>query len=114
MERGPLEYLFSLEQYGIKFGLENIRALLNAFGHPERSFQVLHVAGTNGKGSVTAMADAMLRGYFELTGKRPRGKVLGKTPLAIPGQEQATPEASPAASPEASPVSATPVTGDGT
>jgi dihydrofolate synthase / folylpolyglutamate synthase len=56
-----LEYLFGLEQFGIKFGLENISALLAHLGHPERAFQTLHVAGTNGKGSVTAMVDAVLR-----------------------------------------------------
>jgi dihydrofolate synthase/folylpolyglutamate synthase len=69
LERGPLEYLFSLEQFGIKLGLENIRALLDAFGHPQRSFHALHVAGTNGKGSVTAMADAMLRAAGYRTGR---------------------------------------------
>jgi dihydrofolate synthase/folylpolyglutamate synthase len=69
LERGPLEYLFSLEQFGIKFGLENIRALLDAFGHPERTFHALHVAGTNGKGSVTAMADAMLGAAGYRTGR---------------------------------------------
>jgi len=56
-----LDYLFSLEQFGIKFGLENISTLLAQLGHPERAFRTLHVAGTNGKGSVTAMTDAVLR-----------------------------------------------------
>jgi dihydrofolate synthase / folylpolyglutamate synthase len=55
------DYLFGLEQFGIKFGLENITALLAHLGHPERAFRTLHVGGTNGKGSVTAMADAALR-----------------------------------------------------
>jgi dihydrofolate synthase/folylpolyglutamate synthase len=57
----PLEYLFSLEQFGIKFGLDNVRAILEALGHPENAFSSIHVAGTNGKGSVTAMVDAGLR-----------------------------------------------------
>ena len=57
----PLEYLFSLEHFGIKFGLDNIRAILDGLGHPERAFHSVHVAGTNGKGSVTAMIDAALR-----------------------------------------------------
>lgn len=56
-----LTYLFSLEQFGIKFGLENIRALLARLGDPQRAFQSIHIAGTNGKGSVTAMVDAALR-----------------------------------------------------
>ena len=55
------DYLFGLELIGIKFGLDNIIAILDAIGHPERSFRSLHVAGTNGKGSVTAMADRALR-----------------------------------------------------
>lgn len=55
-----LERLSSLETFGIKLGLENISRLCEALGHPERSFTTLHVAGTNGKGSVTAMAHAAL------------------------------------------------------
>ncbi len=57
----PLDYLFGLEQFGIKFGLENIQTLVDALGHPERAFHSVHIAGTNGKGSVTAMVDAALR-----------------------------------------------------
>lgn len=56
-----LDRLFALETFGIKLGLENISRLCEALGHPERSFTSLHVAGTNGKGSVTAMAHAALR-----------------------------------------------------
>jgi dihydrofolate synthase/folylpolyglutamate synthase len=56
----PLTYLFSLEQFGIKFGLENISALVARLGHPEQAFRSVHIAGTNGKGSVTAMIDAAL------------------------------------------------------
>ena len=61
MTDDPLTYLFALEQFGIKFGLDNIRSILTALGHPERAFRSVHVAGTNGKGSVTAMVDAALR-----------------------------------------------------
>ena len=53
--------LFALETFGIKLGLENISRLCEALGHPERAFRSLHVAGTNGKGSVTAMTHAALR-----------------------------------------------------
>jgi len=56
-----LSYLFSLEQFGIKFGLDNISTLVARLGHPERAFRSVHIAGTNGKGSVTAMVDAALR-----------------------------------------------------
>jgi dihydrofolate synthase/folylpolyglutamate synthase len=57
----PLTYLFGLEQFGIKIGLDNISTLVARLGHPERTFRSVHVAGTNGKGSVTAMVDAALR-----------------------------------------------------
>ena len=56
-----IDYLFSLETLGIKFGLDGIRAILEALGRPERAYRRVIVAGTNGKGSVTAMADAALR-----------------------------------------------------
>lgn len=48
-------YLDRVEVYGIKFGLDNIRAVLDDLGRPEDSFPSIHVAGTNGKGSVCAM-----------------------------------------------------------
>ena len=57
----PLSYLFGLGQFGIKFGLENMFAIVGRLGHPERTFRSVHIAGTNGKGSVTAMIDAGLR-----------------------------------------------------
>ena len=44
-----------------KLGLERIRALLLALGDPQRAFRLVHVAGTNGKGSTCAMIDAGLR-----------------------------------------------------
>ena len=52
----PLERLFALEQFGIKLGLDNIRAILAALGNPERAYRSIHIAGTNGKGSVAAMS----------------------------------------------------------
>ncbi len=56
-----IEYLYGLQKHGIKLGLEPMQALLEAIGHPERRLRVLHVGGTNGKGSTVAMAAAMLR-----------------------------------------------------
>ncbi|MDA1185253.1 MAG: Mur ligase family protein [Acidobacteria bacterium] len=52
--------LLALDTFGIKLGLDNISRLCAALGHPERAFTTLHVAGTNGKGSVTAMVHAAL------------------------------------------------------
>ncbi len=56
-----LNYLFNLERGGIKYDLSNIRKLLRLLGNPERSFQSIHVAGTNGKGSVSSMIYSYLR-----------------------------------------------------
>jgi len=55
-----IEWLYSLQHFGIKLGLDNIRALLRLLDHPERSFPCILVAGTNGKGSVAAMLHEML------------------------------------------------------
>lgn len=55
-----IDWLYGLQHFGIKLGLDNIRALLDLLGHPENSYYSVHIAGTNGKGSVAAMADAML------------------------------------------------------
>ncbi len=65
----PLEYLFGLERFGIKFGLDNIRTIVEDLGRPDRAFQSVHVAGTNGKGSVTAMVDAALRAAGHRSGR---------------------------------------------
>jgi dihydrofolate synthase / folylpolyglutamate synthase len=56
-----LDWLFSLERLGMKFGLKSMSALMRELGDPHRRFASVHVAGTNGKGSVTAMVDAGLR-----------------------------------------------------
>ncbi len=50
-----LKYLYSLESPKIKLGLKNIQNLLNKIGNPENQLKCIHVAGTNGKGSVCAM-----------------------------------------------------------
>lgn len=65
----PIDYLFSLELHGIKLGLANISTLLEESGHPELSCPVVHVAGTNGKGSVLAMLDAALQAAGYRTGR---------------------------------------------
>ncbi|HVB37427.1 MAG TPA: hypothetical protein VND92_02780, partial [Vicinamibacterales bacterium] len=65
----PFQYLFSLEQFGIKFGLDNIRTLCAHLGHPERAYPTILIAGTNGKGSVAAMTEAALRAAGLKTGR---------------------------------------------
>jgi dihydrofolate synthase/folylpolyglutamate synthase len=56
-----LDWIHGAQFTGIKLGLENTRALLAASGNPEKNLRFLHVAGTNGKGSVCAMLDSALR-----------------------------------------------------
>lgn len=61
MMSDPIDFLYSLERLGMKFGLESIAALLAEIGHPERTFKSIVIAGTNGKGSVTVMIETALR-----------------------------------------------------
>jgi dihydrofolate synthase/folylpolyglutamate synthase len=62
-------YLASRVRFGIKFGLETMRALVEEMGHPERAYPSLLIAGTNGKGSVAAYCDAALRASGLRTGR---------------------------------------------
>lgn len=59
--RGALDYLFARTTGAFKFGLERTRALLAEMGDPHLAVPTLHVAGTNGKGSAVATAEAILR-----------------------------------------------------
>ena len=59
--RAARALLDRLPRLEVKPGLSRIKRLLNALGHPERTFPAVHVGGTNGKGSVVAMLDAVLR-----------------------------------------------------
>ncbi|MFA7233890.1 MAG: folylpolyglutamate synthase/dihydrofolate synthase family protein [Terrimicrobiaceae bacterium] len=56
-----LTWLNSTQFFGIKLGLDNTRRLLDHLGNPDRHARIFHVAGTNGKGSVCAMLDSILR-----------------------------------------------------
>ncbi len=62
------EYLYALKAGGVKFGIDRMRRLAAELGHPERSYPVIHVAGTNGKGSVSAMLESILRAAGWRTG----------------------------------------------
>lgn len=54
-----LKRLYSLAPLGRKLGLERIQAACDHFGNPERSFEAIHIAGTNGKGTVSAFLASM-------------------------------------------------------
>jgi dihydrofolate synthase/folylpolyglutamate synthase len=55
-----LDKLFSLHRYGIKPGLERTEMLLESAGNPHRKIKTIHIAGTNGKGSVAALISSIL------------------------------------------------------
>jgi dihydrofolate synthase/folylpolyglutamate synthase len=59
--KSTIEYLYGLQKYGMKFGLDNIRRLTASLGDPHHAFRTVHVAGTNGKGSTSAMIESILR-----------------------------------------------------
>jgi len=61
-------YLFGLKYHGAKYGIERMAALSAALGYPEHEFPVIHVAGTNGKGSTCAMLEAVYRNCGLKTG----------------------------------------------
>ncbi|HZE06944.1 MAG TPA: cyanophycin synthetase, partial [Solirubrobacteraceae bacterium] len=61
-------YLLSLELFGMRFGLDRMRRLMTALGHPERVFRSVHVVGTNGKSSTTRMIAAILARHGVRTG----------------------------------------------
>ncbi len=63
-----LEYIHSLEKFGINPGLERIMALCDALGNPQDSLQFIHVAGTNGKGSTSTMLSEILQAAGYKTG----------------------------------------------
>ncbi len=61
-----LEYMYSLRRFGIILGLDTISAILKALGNPQEAFPCIHVAGSNGKGSVASALSTILT----LTGRR--------------------------------------------
>ncbi len=57
---GAIEYLRGTLKYGSKLGLESIKYLLNLLGDPQKDLKVIHIAGTNGKGSTGAVINSIL------------------------------------------------------
>jgi len=56
-----VDSLYSLQKYGIKFGLSKTENLLKAFGNPHKGRRYVHIGGTNGKGSVAAFIGSILK-----------------------------------------------------
>jgi len=63
-----VEYLYGLQKHGIKLGLHNIQALLARLDQPQRRYRAIHIAGTNGKGSTSAMTASILQAAHYRTG----------------------------------------------
>lgn len=63
-----LAWLYNAQIFGVKLGLDNTRRLLDVSGCPANKLRIFHVAGTNGKGSVCAMLDSILRAAGLRTG----------------------------------------------
>ncbi|MDE2484659.1 MAG: bifunctional folylpolyglutamate synthase/dihydrofolate synthase [candidate division NC10 bacterium] len=55
-----ITYLYGLQRYGVKLGIENIQRLLGAVGDPHRQFPSVLIGGTNGKGSTAAFLSSIL------------------------------------------------------
>jgi len=56
-----VRYLYSLQKFGIKFGLSKTSNLLKALGNPHKGQKYIHIAGTNGKGSVASFIGSILK-----------------------------------------------------
>lgn len=74
--REALAALTRLERFGIRMGLEEMRAICAAFGHPERAAPVFHVGGTNGKGTTVAALAALGTAHGLRTGSYTSPHVL--------------------------------------
>ncbi len=61
-----LDFLYELKREGIKLDLETIRSFLKTIGDPQNNFKSVHVAGTNGKGSVSCMLYNILKQKFRV------------------------------------------------
>ncbi|HEX4640285.1 MAG TPA: Mur ligase family protein, partial [Chthoniobacterales bacterium] len=66
--REALAWLYGTQRFGIKLGLENVQRLLHELKVPGKTQRIIHVAGTNGKGSVCAMIDSVCRAAGYRTG----------------------------------------------
>ena len=66
--KDALAWLYGTQRFGIKLGLGNIQRLLRELDVPAKGQRIIHVAGTNGKGSVCAMIDAVCRAQGYRTG----------------------------------------------
>jgi len=89
-----VRYLYALgnEVKTAKLGLDRMRALSVALGNPEKSFRVVHIAGTNGKGSTAAMIASSLRAWGVKTGLYTSPHLVEPTERISMGGEPVSPD----------------------
>ena len=56
-----MDYIANTSRFGMNFGLERVENMLSLLGNPEKNLKCIHIAGTNGKGSTTAMITSILK-----------------------------------------------------
>lgn len=61
MQANSLEWMYNLERFGVQPGLVTMERVMELLGHPERGWPIVHIAGTNGKGSTAAFMASVLR-----------------------------------------------------
>ena len=64
-----LNELYSYSMHGIKLGLQNIEDICNAMGNPQKDYKIIHIAGTNGKGSTSTTVEKILLENGDRVGK---------------------------------------------
>lgn len=85
-----LAYLYSLEKFGIVFGLENIQWILESIGNPHGFLKTVHIGGTNGKGSVAAMLSHILKAAGYMVGKYTSPHLVSFTERITINEEEIT------------------------
>jgi dihydrofolate synthase/folylpolyglutamate synthase len=88
-----ITYLYGLQHFGVKLGLENIERLLAALGNPHRRFPSILISGTNGKGSTAAFLASILRAAGLRVGLYTSPHLLDFTErIRVDGQEIGRPD----------------------
>ena len=63
-----VDYILSIPKFADKLGIDNLNCILDIMDHPERKYPVIHVAGTNGKGSTSLFLASILKEKGERVG----------------------------------------------
>ncbi len=66
--RTVLQEIYDLQEFAIKLGLENITAFCKRLGNPQKRYPIIHIAGTNGKGSTAFFIAQLLAAHGQRVG----------------------------------------------